>query len=191
MKDSGLLLNLVAQRKSFLHWSENALHLENLVAHADLAVGGGAIEIEPLQVEGGKLDLRVRFRFSRKHKMANVDVRWGKLATGIALRDGKRDWKILAPHRTGSRDGRGGRRSRVMPQARRPSCKPLASESRRRKLRCDPITEFHVQRTDLRCPPVSTREQSRKGRCFREDEEPWKSIHRQRENDPLYLAVAV
>jgi hypothetical protein len=97
MKDSGLLLNLVAQRKGFLHWFEGVLNVEDVTARGELAIGDGAIVIDPLRVLGGKLDLRSRFRFSREHKLGDVYLRYGRLATGIALRDGKRDFKILGP----------------------------------------------------------------------------------------------
>jgi hypothetical protein len=97
MKDSGLLLNLVAQRKTFLHWFSGVLTVEDVTARGDLAFREGAIVVDPLRVEGGKLDLRTRLRYSREHKTADLFVRFGKLATGVALRDGKRDFKILGP----------------------------------------------------------------------------------------------
>lgn len=97
MKDSGLLLNLVAQRKTFLHWFEGVLTVEDVAARGELAFRQGAIEVDPLRVEGGKLDLRTRLRYSKEHKTADLFVRYGKFATGVALRDGKRDFKILGP----------------------------------------------------------------------------------------------
>lgn len=97
MKDSGLLLTLFAQRKNFLRWFESLLHIENLTAHGLLRLSGGTLEVDPLRVEGGKLDLRSRLRLSRDHRWGDLYVRYGRLATGISLRDGKRDFKIRSP----------------------------------------------------------------------------------------------
>jgi hypothetical protein len=97
MKDSGLLLTLFAQRRNFLRWFESLLRVENVTAHGLLRLSGGTLEVDPLRVEGGKLDLRSRLRLSRDHRWGDLYVRYGRLATGIALRDGKRDWKIRSP----------------------------------------------------------------------------------------------
>jgi hypothetical protein len=97
MKDSGLLLSVFARRKNFLRWFHRLLSIEGVHAQGTITCGDGVIEIAPLRVTGGRFDLRSRLRFSRDSKQGDLFVRWGKLATGIELRDGKRTFKLRHP----------------------------------------------------------------------------------------------
>ena len=97
MKDSGLLLTLFARKKSFLRWFDRVLSIENILARGELRFGDGAVEIAPLRVTGGRLDLRSRLRFTKDQKQGDLFVRYGKFATGIELRNGERTYKLLRP----------------------------------------------------------------------------------------------
>lgn len=97
MKNADPILNLFARRRRFLGWFKNLLELENLEARGDLRVGDGAIVLSPLQVTGEKLDLRSRLRFSRQSKEGELFVRYGRLATGLELRDGRRTFHLRQP----------------------------------------------------------------------------------------------
>jgi hypothetical protein len=97
MKDSDFLLTLFAQRKSYLSWFKGLLSVENVLAEGNIRLGNGAVEVAPLRVTGGKLDLRSRMRFSRDSKSGDLFLRWGRFSTGIELRDGKRDFKLIRP----------------------------------------------------------------------------------------------
>ena len=97
MKSSGLLLAVFARKKSFPHWFHRLLSIENVRAEGTIHCGDGVIEIAPLRVTGGRFDLRSRLRFSRASKQGELFLRWGKLAAGIELRDGKRTFKLRHP----------------------------------------------------------------------------------------------
>jgi hypothetical protein len=97
MKDSGLLLSVFARRRNFLRWFHRLLSIEGVHAQGTITCGDGVIEIAPLRVTGGRFDLRSRLRFTRDSKRGDLFVRWGKLATGIELRDGKRTFKLRHP----------------------------------------------------------------------------------------------
>jgi hypothetical protein len=97
MKNSGFLLSVFARRKSFLRWFHRLLSVEDVRAEGSVRCGDGAIEIAPLRVTGGRLDLRSRLRFTRENKQGDLFIRWGKLAAGIELRDGKRTFKLRRP----------------------------------------------------------------------------------------------
>ena len=97
MKSSGFLLSVFARRKNFLHWFQRLLSIEGVRAEGMVRCGDGAIEIAPLRVTGGRFDLRSRLRFTRDTKQGDLFIRWGKLATGIELRDGKRTFKLRHP----------------------------------------------------------------------------------------------
>jgi hypothetical protein len=97
MKSSGFLLSVFARRKNFLHWFHRLLTIEGVRAEGTLRCGDGVIEVSPLRVTGGRFDLRSRLRFSRDSKQGDLFLRWGKLATGIELRDGKRTFKLRHP----------------------------------------------------------------------------------------------
>ena len=97
MKNPGLLLSLFARQKSSLRWFGHLLGVEGIRAQGTVRLGDGAIEIEPLRVTGGRVDLRSRLRFTREHRQGDLYVRYGRLATGIALRDGRRELKLIRP----------------------------------------------------------------------------------------------
>jgi len=97
MKNSGFLLSVFARKKNFLHWFHRLLSIEGVHAEGLVRCGDGAIEIAPLRVTGGRFDLRSRLRFSKESKQGDLFLRWGKLAAGIELRDGKRTFKLRHP----------------------------------------------------------------------------------------------
>lgn len=97
MRDSGFFLSLFARKRNFLAWFKDLLTVQDLTAVGDVRLHEGAVEIDPLHVTGGKLDLRSRLRFTRESKRGDLLVRWGRFTTGIELRDGKRDFKLVRP----------------------------------------------------------------------------------------------
>jgi hypothetical protein len=97
MRDSGFFLSLFARKRNFLAWFKDLLTVQDLTAVGDVRLQEGAIEIDPLHVTGGKLDLRSRLRFTRESKRGDLLLRWGRFTTGIELRDGKRDFKLVRP----------------------------------------------------------------------------------------------
>jgi hypothetical protein len=97
MKSSGFLLAVFARKKNFLRWFHRLLSVEDVRAEGTIRCGDGAIEIAPLRVTGGRLDLRSRLRFTRSGRQGDLFLRWGKLAAGIELRDGKRTYKLRHP----------------------------------------------------------------------------------------------
>jgi len=97
MRDSGFFLSLFARKRNFLAWFKDLLTVQDLQARGDVRFREGAIEIDSLHVTGGKLDLRSRLRFTRESKRGDLLIRWGRFTTGIELRDGKRDFKLVRP----------------------------------------------------------------------------------------------
>jgi hypothetical protein len=97
MKNSGPLLTLFAERNRFLRWFDDALKVENVTARGILRLGDGAVEIESLQATGGPLELRSRMIFAKNRGTGDLYIRYGRLAAGIELRDGRRSLKLRRP----------------------------------------------------------------------------------------------
>ncbi|HEY2736756.1 MAG TPA: hypothetical protein VGK45_00035, partial [Thermoanaerobaculia bacterium] len=97
MKNSGFLLSVFDPKKKILHGFRHLLSIEGVHAEGIIRCGDGAIEISPLRVTGGRFDLRSRLRFSKDSKQGDLFLRWGRLAAGIELRDGKRTFKLRHP----------------------------------------------------------------------------------------------
>jgi hypothetical protein len=94
MKNTGPLLTLFAQRSRFLRWFDDVLNVENVTARGALRLGNGVVEIESLQATGGPLELRSRMIFTKLRKRGDLYLRYGRLAAGIELRDGRRSLKL-------------------------------------------------------------------------------------------------
>jgi hypothetical protein len=97
MKSSGPLLTLFSQRSRFLRWFDDVLNVENLTAHGTLRLGDGVMEVESLQATGGPLEIRSRMSFSKTRRWGDLFLRYGRLAAGLELRDGRRDIKLVRP----------------------------------------------------------------------------------------------
>ena len=60
-------------------------------------LGGGKVEIESLQATGGPLEVRSRMIFAKTRRTGDLYLRYGRLAAGIELRDGRRTFKLRRP----------------------------------------------------------------------------------------------
>ena len=97
MKSSGPLLTLFAERSRLLRWFDDVLNVENITARGVVRVGEGKVQVESLQATGGSLEVRSRMIFSKTQRLGDLYVRYGRLAAGIELRDGKRNLKLRRP----------------------------------------------------------------------------------------------
>jgi len=97
MKSSGPLLTLFAERSRLLRWFDDVLNVENITARGVVKVGEGKVQVESLQATGGSLEVRSRMIFSKTQRLGDLYVRYGRLAAGIELRDGKRNLKLRRP----------------------------------------------------------------------------------------------
>ncbi len=97
MKSSGPLLTLFAERSRLLRWFDDVLNVENVMALGVVKVGDGKVQVESLQATGGSLEVRSRMIFSKTQRLGDLYVRYGRLAAGIELRDGKRNLKLRRP----------------------------------------------------------------------------------------------
>jgi hypothetical protein len=97
MKSSGPLLALFAERSRFLRWFNDALTVENITAQGVVRIGDGKVQVESLQATGGALEMRSRMIFSKAQRTGDLYVRYGRLAAGIELRDGRRSFKLRRP----------------------------------------------------------------------------------------------
>jgi hypothetical protein len=97
MKSSGPLLTLFAERSRLLRWFDDVLNVEDITARGVVKVGDGKVQIESLQATGGSLEVRSRMIFSKTRRLGDLYVRYGRLAAGIELRDGKRNLKLRRP----------------------------------------------------------------------------------------------
>lgn len=97
MKNAGPLLTLFSQRNRLLRWFDDVLNVENVTARGTLRMGDGVLEIESLQATGGSLEVRSRMIFSKDRRLGDLYVRYGRLSTGVELRDGKRTLRLRRP----------------------------------------------------------------------------------------------
>jgi hypothetical protein len=97
MKSSGPLLTLFAERSRLLRWFDDVLNVENITARGVVRVGEGKVQVESLQATGGSLEVRSRMIFSKTQRVGDLYVRYGHLAAGVELRDGKRNLKLRRP----------------------------------------------------------------------------------------------
>jgi hypothetical protein len=97
MQSSGPLLALFAERSRFLRWFNDALTVENVAARGVVRLGDGKVQVESLQATGGPLEVRSRMIFSKTQRIGDLYLRYGRLAAGIELRDGQRNFKLRRP----------------------------------------------------------------------------------------------
>ena len=97
MKSADPILTLFAQKKRYLGWFQDLVHIEDVIADGNLRMDGDVLEVAPLQVVGNRFDLRSRLRFSRAGAQGDLYVRYRRLSVGIALDKGKRDFKLRRP----------------------------------------------------------------------------------------------
>ena len=97
MRNSGPILTLFAERSRLLRWFNDALNVENITARGAVRLGNGAVEVESLQASGGPLEVRSRMDFSKTRRWGDLFLRYGRLAAGIELRDGRRAIKLIRP----------------------------------------------------------------------------------------------
>lgn len=97
MKSADPILTLFAQKKRYLGWFQDLVHIEDIIADGNLRMDGDVLEVAPLQVVGNRFDLRSRLRFSRAGAQGDLYVRYRRLSVGIALDKGKRDFKLRRP----------------------------------------------------------------------------------------------
>ncbi len=97
MKNAGPLLALFSQHSRLLSWFDDVLNVENVTARGALSMGNGVLEIESLQATGGPLEVRSRMIFAKERRRGDLYVRYGRLAAGVELRDGKRTLRLRRP----------------------------------------------------------------------------------------------
>ena len=79
--------------------AEFASRLRNtpVAARGELRLADGAIEVEPLQVLGGRFDILSRLRLTKERKHGQLYVRWKKLAVGVDLEGRERRYRLIKP----------------------------------------------------------------------------------------------
>ncbi|HEX7182906.1 MAG TPA: hypothetical protein VF756_13770 [Thermoanaerobaculia bacterium] len=97
MKDSGLLLSLFSRRKRYLKWFQGVLDVEGVEARGNLRLTQGAVLLDPLVATAPGIELRTRLRLSRERTRGYLFVRHKRLAVGIELQDGRRDYQFIRP----------------------------------------------------------------------------------------------
>jgi hypothetical protein len=99
MKDSGPLLALFANKSRLVRWFDEALRVEGVEAQAAFRLDRDLVQIDSLDATAATRDveLRSRMRFSKAQRRGDLYVRYGRLAAGVALRDGRRDLVLRHP----------------------------------------------------------------------------------------------
>ena len=99
MKDSGPLLALFAAKSRLVRWFDEALRVEGVEAQTAFHLDRDLVQIDSLHATAATrdLELRSRMRFAPQQRRGDLYVRYGRLAAGVALRDGKRDVVLLHP----------------------------------------------------------------------------------------------
>ncbi len=99
MKDSGPLLALFANKSRLVRWFDEALRVEGVEAQAAFRLDRDLVQIDSLDATAATRDveLRSRMRFSKAQRRGDLYVRYGRLAAGVALRDGRRDFVLRHP----------------------------------------------------------------------------------------------
>lgn len=97
LRDSGPLLALFSNRSRLVRWFDDALRVEDVQAEGALRLDAGLVAIDSLRATGGALELRSRMRFEKDRRRGDLYIRYGRLAAGIALRDGQRDVVLRRP----------------------------------------------------------------------------------------------
>jgi len=95
MRDSRPILALFLEEKRRLQWLEKVLVIRDLRGEAEVEFSRSAVTVDHLTVRGREdLEILARLRFSEAPAEGILYARYGRLSTGVELRDGKRDWKL-------------------------------------------------------------------------------------------------
>ncbi|HBL29577.1 MAG TPA: hypothetical protein DD490_22310 [Acidobacteria bacterium] len=97
MKEAGFLLEVLGRHKPYLVWFASRLRNTPVAARGELRLADGAIEVEPLQVLGGRFDILSRLRLTKERKHGQLYVRWKKLAVGVDLEGRERRYRLIKP----------------------------------------------------------------------------------------------
>lgn len=94
MKSADPILALFAQKKRYLEWFRDLVSIEDISAGGNLRLNNDVLEVAPFHVLGNRFDLRSRLQLSRVGAQGDLYVRYRRLAVGIELDRGKRDFKL-------------------------------------------------------------------------------------------------
>ncbi|MCP4664586.1 MAG: hypothetical protein GY856_55075 [bacterium] len=95
MRDSRPILALFLEEKKRLQWLEKVLVIRDLRGEAEVQFSRSAVTLDHLTVRSRKdLEILARLRFSEAPAEGILYARYGRLSTGVELRDGKRNWKL-------------------------------------------------------------------------------------------------
>lgn len=97
--DTRLLLALFAQRRQYLRWFGSLLEVEDLRGDGRVRLTPEVIELDPLELRGGRAEVRTRLRLARGDTRGLLYLRYGSLAAGLELAGEKRDIRLRKPLR--------------------------------------------------------------------------------------------
>lgn len=99
MRDSGPLIDFLTTRKKLPGFLSGALMVEAVRGRAALTLSRKSLAVDGLSVRGGKLGLDANLRLALGNKSGQVLAQFGRLAVGLELAAGERDWVLLHPRR--------------------------------------------------------------------------------------------
>ncbi|HEX4954664.1 MAG TPA: hypothetical protein VF017_14830 [Thermoanaerobaculia bacterium] len=99
LRDSGPLVDLLTERRSWPLFVAKALTVDKVEGTARLSVARQRLDLETLHVRGGKLGLDARLRLEPGGKRGQLLAQYGRWALGLELDRKDRDWILLHPRR--------------------------------------------------------------------------------------------
>ena len=78
-------------------WAERRLRMEGLSAAADVTLGRSLVEVKALDASGEKARIQGEYRRKGRSVTALCLVESGPFAVGLAVADGKTNWKWIRP----------------------------------------------------------------------------------------------
>lgn len=104
MRDSGLLARLFLAGARERDWLGRLLTVPDIQGEARLAMDADGIHLDEARLSGGALSLQADLAFRDKGLDGQLYARLGRLAVGIALKDGERTLRFWQPRRWFSGD---------------------------------------------------------------------------------------
>lgn len=99
MRDSGLLVNLFVDAARERRWLRDLLTIRDVRGVAQVAMNDDSLVLRDLAIHGNGLELLAHLRFHDERLNGAMYGRHGRLALGIGLRDGERQWHWWRPRR--------------------------------------------------------------------------------------------
>ncbi len=99
LRDSGPVIAIFAEKKSYPKWIKKVLTVRNIKARAHLVAGDSKVAIHDIAMSGRKLAMLAELRLARAQHSGLFYIRFHALSMALELKQGKKTWTMVRPRK--------------------------------------------------------------------------------------------